>query len=402
MKILLVQNTDYIKRNPGQQHHLSELLSCRGHEIRVIDFEILWQSEGKKEFRSRREVFQGISKIHSNAEVTVVRPGIIKVPVLDYVSLFYGQNKEIERQVQEFKPDVIVSLGIVSYLAGKSAEKHDIPFVYYWIDVSHRLIPTKIFQPLGLMIERRALKKADKVLTINHRLSDYVIKLGAPPEDTKVIGAGVNFDDFDPSISGSAIRKQYNIKSDDIVLFFMGWLYNFSGLKEVTNELARIKEDYPYIKLLIVGDGDAYNDLKVIKDKHHLDDKLILTGKVSYEKIPEFIASSDICILPAYTDEKIMQEIVPIKLYEYMAMKKPIITTKLPGVIREFGDNNGILYVDKPENTIKTAINLINNQRIEVEGNRGRKHVERYRWDIIASQYEEVLEWCQQRGSLIE
>lgn len=402
MKILLVQNTDYIKRNPAQQHHLSELLSCRGHEIRVIDFEILWQSAGKKEFRSKREVFSGISKIHTDAKVTVVRPGIIKVPVLDYISLFYGQNKEIERQIEEFKPDVIVSLGIVSYLAGKAAEKYDIPFVYYWIDVSHRLIPTKMFQPLGLMIERRALKKAGRVLTINHRLSDYVIKLGARPQDTKVIGAGVNLGDFDPSISGSAIRKQYNIKSGDIVLFFMGWLYHFSGLKEVAKELSRIKDDFPNLKLMIVGDGDAYNDLNDIQDKFHLGDQLILTGKIPYEKIPEFIASSDICILPAYADEKIMQEIVPIKLYEYMAMKKPIITTELPGVIREFGDNNGILYVDKPENTIETAINLIKNQRIEIEGNKGRKLVERYSWNNIANQYEEVLNDVQQKGPYIQ
>ncbi len=36
--------------------------------------------------------------------------------------------------------------------------------------------------------------------------------------------------------------------------------------------------------------------------------------------------------LTAYTDEKIMQEIVPIKLYEYMAMAKPVISTNLPGI----------------------------------------------------------------------
>ncbi len=398
MKILLVQNTDYIKRNPGQQHHLSELLSLRGHEIRVIDFEIMWRSEGRKEFKSKREVFQGVSKIHEDAEVTVIRPGIIKVPFLDYVSLFYNQNKEIKRQIEEFEPDVIVSLGIIAYMAGKAAKKQGIPFIYYWIDVSHRLIPAKFLHPLGWIIERRTLKKADRILTINYRLKDYVIGLGSPPNETKVIGAGVNLRNFDPFISGSAVRKEYGINDDDIIVFFMGWLYQFSGLKEVAVELSKIKEDYPHIKLLIVGDGDAYNDLQDIKEKYDLNSHLILTGKVSYEKIPEFIASSDICILPAYPDEKIMKEIVPIKIYEYMAMKKPVITTPLQGVMKEFGDNNGILYADKPEYILKTAIKLIKNNKAEIEGNKARKLVENYSWDCIAGEFEEVLNEVQQKS----
>ncbi len=398
MKILLVQNTDYIKRNPGQQHHLSELISLRGHEIRVIDFEILWRSEGRREFKSKREIFKGVSKIHRCAEVTVIRPGILKIPFLDYLSLFYSQKKEIERQIKEFKPDIILSLGIVAYLAGKAAKKHDIPFIYYWIDVSHRLIPAKFLHPIGWIIERIALKKADKVLTINYRLKDYVINLGSSPEETKVISAGVNLENFDPNISGNAVREKYGINDDDIVVFFMGWLYQFSGLKEVALELFKIKESYPHLKLLIVGDGDAYNEIVDIKEKYGLNNQLILTGKVSYEKIPEFIASSNICILPAYPDEKIMKEIVPIKIYEYMAMKKPVVTTHLPGIMREFGDNNGILYADKPENVLKTVISMIENNKAEIEGNKGRKLVENYGWDCIADKFEGVLNEVQQRS----
>ncbi|MEL7669201.1 glycosyltransferase [Methanobacterium sp.] len=398
MKILLVQNTDYIKRNPGQQHHLSELISLRGHEIRVIDFEILWKSEGRREFKSKREIFRGVSKIHKGVEVTVIRPGIVKIPFLDYLSLFYSQKKEIERQIREFKPDIILSLGIVAYLAGKAAKKHDIPFVYYWIDVSHRLIPAKFLHPLGRIMEKIALKKADKVLTINYRLKDYVINLGSTPEETKVIGAGVNLENFDPSISGSAVKAEYGINDDDIVVFFMGWLYQFSGLKEVAIELSKVKKDYTHLKLLIVGDGDAYNEIRDIKEKFGLNNQLILTGKVPYEKIPEFIASSDVCILPAYPDEKIMKEIVPIKIYEYMAMKKPVVTTPLKGIMGEFGNNNGILYANKPEDVLKIAIKLIKNNKAEFEGNKARKLVENYNWNCIADEFEGVLNEVQQKS----
>jgi glycosyltransferase involved in cell wall biosynthesis len=47
----------------------------------------------------------------------------------------------------------------------------------------------------------------------------------------------------------------------------MGWLYDFSGLKEVATDLAEIKDKKPNIKMLIVGDGDAYEDLKEYENK---------------------------------------------------------------------------------------------------------------------------------------
>jgi glycosyltransferase involved in cell wall biosynthesis len=387
MKILLVQNTDYIKRNPAQQHHLMELLSLRGHEIRVIDFEILWRDETEKEFKSERKVFANVSKIHRDAKVTVIRPGIIKVPTFDYLSLFYGQKKEIERQINEFKPDILVSLGIVSYIAGKAAKKHNLPFLYYWIDVSHRLIPFKFLQPIGWLIERKTLKIADKILTINERLKEYVIKRGSDPETTEVVSAGIYIDKFNPSISGDRIRREYGIKEDDTIILFMGWLYEFSGLKEVSLELAKNKDKYPNFKFLVVGDGDVFNKLKEIKNKYKQDENLILTGKMPYEKIPEFISASDVCILPAYPDEKIMRDIVPIKIYEYMAMGKPVITTKLPGVMKEFGDDNGISYVEKPSDVLKKASSI----DISTEGEKSRRFAEENDWGKITDEFERNL-----------
>jgi len=48
-----------------------------------------------------------------------------------------------------------------------------------------------------------------------------------------------------------------------------------------------------------------------------------------------------------------MRDIAPIKFYEYMAMGMPVITTKLPGVVREFGDGDGVVYLDKPDDALR-------------------------------------------------
>ena len=119
-------------------------------------------------------------------------------------------------------------------------------------------------------------------------------------------------------------------------------------------------------------------------------DKIILAGKQPYDNIPKFIASSDICLLPAYKNE-VMKNIVPIKMYEYMAAGKPVIATSLPGIMKEFGNDNGVLYVDRPEDALKKALELVENGCIEEEGRKARKFVEKYSWDSITDEFEGVL-----------
>ncbi|MBV1729972.1 MAG: glycosyl transferase GT4 family protein, partial [Methanobacterium sp.] len=127
MKILLVQETDWFEKGPLQQHHLMERLSLKGHEIRVIDYEIIWQTHGKKELKSKREIFENVSKVHDGANITVIRPPIIKIPTLDYISLLITRRKEIEKQIIEFKPDIIVGFQILTpYIGLKLAKKHNI------------------------------------------------------------------------------------------------------------------------------------------------------------------------------------------------------------------------------------------------------------------------------------
>ncbi len=392
MKILIVQESDWLERGPHQQHHLADRLAARGHEIRVIDYEILWQEQKQHTLFSRRQVFPRVWKVDPVAEITVVRPGIIKIPVLNYLSLIFTHHQEIQRQIDEFKPDIIVGFGILNnYLALKLGHRKNIPFVYYWIDVLHRLIPLKAAQQFGKRVEQSVLRGAERVITINEKLRDYVISEGAK-QDTAIICAGIDLHKFQPVSPREAIetRHAYGLKEDDRVLFFMGWIYNFSGVKETAIALAGAENID--LKLLVVGEGDAYEDLKAIRDKYNLHDRLILTGKKPYSEIPRLVAASDICILPAYPWEKIMQDIVPIKLYEYMAMQKPVICTRLPGVYREFGDDNGIVYVDKPEDTINKANELFKDGIIAELGSRGRQSVQKYDWEILTDRFLKVLE----------
>ena len=391
MRILVVQESDWIEKGPHQSHHLMERLSKRGHKVRVIDYEILWREHKKKGIISKREVFKNVHKTIDGGNVTVIRPAIIKLPILDYLSLVYIHRKEIERQIEEFKPDVIVGFGILNAnIAIRLAKKRGIPFVYYIIDELHRLVPQKYFQWLAKYIESKNMKNADKVISINEGLREYTTQMGAEREKTEVIRAGVELERFNPA-DRDAIRERHGIKDEDVVLFFMGWLYSFSGLKEVAMELAGASEKHRNIKLLILGKGDLWDTLQDIKREYGLDSRIIIVGWKPYEEVPKYIMASDICLLPAYKNE-VMKNIVPIKMYEYMAAGKPVITTSLPGIKKEFGNDNGVIYVDRPEDIIKKAVELIENGGIEKEGRKAGKFVEKYSWDNIADEFERILE----------
>ncbi len=160
------------------------------------------------------------------------------------------------------------------------------------------------------------------------------VEMGGDINKISVIPAGVDLERFNPQVDGSEIREKYGIKKDEILLFFMGWIYGFSGMKEVAESISTTNNEK--VKLMIVGEGDLYEPLLRMKSEKNLDGRLILTGKVPFGDIPKYLAAADICLLPAYKNE-IMMNIVPIKIYEYMAMGKPVIATALPGIQKEFG-----------------------------------------------------------------
>ena len=389
MKILLIQTTNWIRRFPVEQHHLAEKLSLRGHEIRVIDFDVLWRAESKRGFYSKRKIFDDVSKIYDGAKVTVVRPPFLKIPLLDYISLAFSYKKEITRQIKEISPHVIIGIGVLgSYLAGKAATRNSLPFVFYWIDVAHLLIPFKPLQPLGWILERSTLKMADMVLTISDKLRDYVIRMGAPSERTKVLKVGVNVELFSPISNGHNVRKQYDLKEQDVSLLFIGRIYPFSGLKEIALRLTEV-EDHN-LKLLIVGDGEVYAELQNLRERPDLRSKVILTGEKPYHELPSFVAASDICLLP-FHNTGVTKDIIPTKMYEYMAMGKPVISTRLPGIVSEFGEDNGVVYVDRPEDTVGKAIELAQSGRLGELGAKARRFANRHSWDGITDELEEIL-----------
>jgi len=90
-------------------------------------------------------------------------------------------------------------------------------------------------------------------------------------------------------------------------------------------------------------------------------------------------------------NNEIMRDIVPIKMYEYLAMHKPVIATRLPGIVLEFGMSNGVMYVNTPYDIVNKVLSLseyeINQSSVEAKN-----FIENYSWDKIIDHFENILD----------
>lgn len=394
MRILVLQESDWVERGPHQSHHLFERLVAKGHKVKVIDFQIDWKKHLHEGLLARREEFSNVLKVGLGG-VTVIRPPVIRVPVLSYISLCFTHRLEIERQLKGFKPDVVVGFGLLnSRIAQGLCNKRDIPFVYYIIDELHRLVPEVLFQPIASRVERANYRRSDAVISINEGLHDYTLDMGADSSKAAIVGAGVDLRRFDEA-DGQDIRERYGVGSDEILLFFMGYLYDFSAMDIVAREIA--KRNDSRIKLLIIGKGDLWDKLKKIEEG--AGGKVIVEGWKHYDQIPSYVKAADVCLLPSKRDP-IMENIVPIKMYEYMAAGRPVLATRLSGLTKEFKEGNGVNYIESAYDVLPLVEEMLVRSTIQSEGTRARQFVAERDWDTIVAAFENDLSQVVHYGSI--
>src|SRR2546427_6518068 len=381
MRILVLQESDWIERGPHQSHHLLERLSQRGHHVRVVDFEIGWPGKWTGlRFSPRRELTPP-PKVVEGSTIEVVRPAILRIPLVVYASSFTTHALEVRRQLQSYRPDVILGLGLLNAFAGiRLARRAGIPFVYYLIDELHRLVPQRALQGLARVVEQANVRRASLVLSINQALRDYLVEMGAPPEKSKVLPAGVDLFRNLRTEDGPEVRNRHGLASTDLVLFFMGWVYPFSGLREVAESLLAGEGRESHAKLLVVGKGDSWGAIARLAMAEGGEDRIKMVGFRPYAEMPSYLSAANVCLLPAYNTET-MLNIVPIKMYEYLAAGKPVIATKLPGVISEFGEGHGVVYVDHPSEVVTKALELARHDDLRRIGQQGRAFVSRNDWN---------------------
>jgi glycosyltransferase involved in cell wall biosynthesis len=238
-------------------------------------------------------------------------------------------------------------------------------------------------QALGELIDR-----AELVTCSTRRLADtYEV----PQKKTRVIPNGVDVTRFHPAESDWT-REKIGL-TDHFVVGYVGvlreWL-DYGLIAEAFDILA----DEP-IGLLVVGDGPCSMQLKRLADRQRGRAKVILTGPRDYAEIPGWINAIDVGLVPFKLNE-MTSSALPLKVFEYLACGKPVISTPLRSVREALG--NRVIYAGSAEELAERILDLRANQKaywaFAEEGVKVTQ--ERFNWRIIEAEFTQLFSELQE------
>lgn len=230
-------------------------------------------------------------------------------------------------------------------------------------------------------IERDAVRKADRVVTVtDEAAAHYVDDCGVDRSKVDIVSNYVCMDTF-----GDAELRDVGF-DDEFVVSYVGTLGGpHRGLDAVVNAMPAVIDRVPDARLLVVGNGQEYRcHLESLVSELDIDDHVTFTGRVPFDDVPSYIAASDVCLVPHQLTGH-TETTVPHKLFQYMAMSRPVVVTDvtpLRRIVRET-DSGMVVRPGDPAGFALAFVELANDEnRARELGENGRRAVEEtYNWE---------------------
>jgi glycosyltransferase involved in cell wall biosynthesis len=305
---------------------------------------------------------------------------------------------DIVRVMRSGKFDAVLLYGLptVGIQALFAARSFRIPIFFRSIDILNRLVPFPVLRLPTRILEAFIYRRVAAVSCVTPHLKDYVESYGVPPSRVEVLPSGVDTRLFSPGPRDQSLLARWGIGSADPVVFFMGTIYSFSGLDRVIREFGQVLQNHPRARLLIAGVGEDHEKLERLSSETGLQDHVIFTGFQPYSVLPGLIRSSDLCINP-FELNAITRDILPTKLFQYLACGKPVLMTELPGTLPFLkGPEDGVVYSSLEGFVAAVSALLSDRPRLDELGRNALRVAQRdYDWQSIAIR---LLDWIK-RGS---
>ena len=395
MNILFVHEVDWLEKVVFEVHNIAELMSLAGHRVYAVDYPDSWRgwSLNPKHLRIRR--LENVTRAVPGGHVTLIRPGLIRLPGLSRLSAWFTTHRAIGRLLATERIDVVVLYAVPTsgLQTLKLAHRHRVPVVFRSIDILHRLVRYRWLKPLTRALERNVYRRADRILAIAPRYAGYVSEMGAAEDKVELILLPVDTALFKPVPPSAALRARWGLADDAEIILFIGTLFDFSGLDGFIREFPKVLAAAPNARLLIVGDGLQRTKLEAIIRQTGLGDKVIITGFQPYETMPEYIGLADVCV-NTFTDTPENRDIFPGKIIQYIAGAKPVVSTPLEGIKTILpGPSHGIVYAGA-ENLADEVVNLLQSAPMRrALGTAGMEYViGNHGYDAISRQFETALD----------
>lgn len=250
-----------------------------------------------------------------------------------------------------------------------------------------------IFELIGPRYSRLSFYRAKKILAYTKSMIHDSLSL----EKLVLVSAAVDVEIFNPNSSfRKVIREKYGFQ-DSVVIGYVGTFARWHGIEELIEASEKVLEQFSDVKFLMVGPYFQY--AKELVHKRGTANAYLFTGPVRYWDVAKYINAADILVAPynpAKTELRRKYGIgSPLKVFEYMACGKPVITTSVAPITQIVQNGkNGILV--PPGDSLALAgaiIHLIEEPELREQiGKAAKEEVEKhYSWKTFAMNLERVL-----------
>jgi glycosyltransferase involved in cell wall biosynthesis len=393
VKILFVDEKDWVKKVPYTIHYLAEHLVKRGHQVFAIDYDDTWQKQRRFDLVARRRR-RNVAKLDQACAVDVTSPSFIKVPGLSRLSTLATHYRAIASLIRGEAIDCVVAYGITNAIpALLAAKRHGVPILFHSIDMLAPLVPFKALERPAELIEQTLMRFSDCTLALTPVLAKRARRLGA--RAVAVIPNGVETERLRPGLDTAELRSELGLRDEQIIVF-VGTLTKHVGLDVFLQYFATLRCEG--VKFVVVGDdvvtsGRELQRAKALCRELAIEERVVFTGLQPAQRVPLYINLADICVSP-FPPSKFSTFNIAMKVFEYMACGKPAVTFQLEGTKSLAPPGTaGVVYVDNHEEMCTTITRLLRNKEERNElGAAGRQIVEQYfSWDSVTHDLEQVL-----------
>lgn len=193
---------------------------------------------------------------------------------------------------------------------------------------------------------------------------------------------------------------------------YTGSILAWHGMVDLMKALPSILERVPRASLVIAGEARTEGGREILDSLHRTAEEagdtaaVITLGRVAHPDIPRVLAACDLCVAPYNPSGEADLErygfwYSPMKLWEYMAAGRAVVSTDLPSIKEILGDDRGALVPpgDPPALADAIAGLLEDDQARNGMGQRGRAFAEKNTWERRVDDYERALTEALDGGS---
>ncbi|MEK6335792.1 MAG: glycosyltransferase [Acidobacteriota bacterium] len=183
--------------------------------------------------------------------------------------------------------------------------------------------------PLLERFERLNLSAAARIFVVSDVERRNLVRAGLPDEKIVVNPNGVDVETFRPAVGGAAMRDELGIKPDQTLAGFVGTFGPWHGVLTLAEAIAMLPGDCD-VRFLLVGAGRFRDEVERLVRAAGKEQQVIFTGHVKHQRVPALLDACDILLSPHVPLEDGSEFFgSPTKLFEYMAMGKGIVASRL-------------------------------------------------------------------------